>query len=546
MAGIKDIEILVENYFNTVNSNLSFSSLLEMVGEVMREPLLEGKGKAGKKMTITLPIIRLSEKMWGKAGSNDREVLTKLLGEVISSGDSLSGKLVSINDFLKREPDPEATTSEVLSHIIFLDTLTNIMVHFNPSAAGFTFESFLSVLLQGEQVPAGTAGIQDLVDNDKNPISLKLLTEYPAVVEGSYKDLVSHFLPERVREPGEEGYVAKAGAKGEMKYIICLKDFKEKHVTEEGMHMKGSIHFYEFDFTAKTFLEALKSKKHNSKLLHLSKDALEGREEPGAEEEYIPDWLIDEVKSKLTFISPGEKVSARKYVSKIIEEFTPAAVKEFLDQYEPVPIAYKKKNPTQVLKYGLRKRGTEDDPSEFNSAAKELLRKAGKPGFDVLRKARAGQKMQSEEFYPLGYSVRILEDALKQEGPEKFWSLIRQTSGYLGPEAAEATQFHIDFNYYKNWKIGEIELGRSAIDSIAEKYADKLQQRIFDIFAQLEQLTDQLNSYFVAGEKPAGLKAADTADEIETGTRKHAEEEKLEETILQNGAPDVQLSEEPQ
>ena len=270
---------------------------------------------------------------------------------MISSGDSLSGKLTSINDFLKKEPDPEATTSEVLSHIIFLDTLTNIMVHFNPSAAGFTFESFLSVLLQGEQVPAGTAGIQDLVDNDKNPISLKLLTDYPAVVEGSYKDLVSHFLPERIRKPGEEGYVAKAGGEGEMKYIICLKDFKEKHVTDEGMHMKGSIHFYEFDFTAKTFLEALKSKKHNSKLLHLSKDALEGREEPGAEEEYIPDWLTDEVKSKLTFMSAGEKVSARKYVSKIIEEFTPSAVKEFLDQYEPVPIAYKKKNPTQVLMY---------------------------------------------------------------------------------------------------------------------------------------------------------------------------------------------------
>ena len=243
MAGSKDIEILVEKYFDTVSPNLSFLSLLEIVGEVMSKPLFEGKGKAGKKMTITLPIIRLSEKMWGKPGSNDREVLTKLLGEVISSGDSLSGKLTSINDFLKKEPDPEATTSEVLSHIIFLDTLTNIMVHFNPSAAGFTFESFLSVLLQGEQVPAGTAGIQDLVDNDKNPISLKLLTDYPAVVEGSYKDLVSHFLPERIRKPGEEGYVAKAGGEGEMKYIICLKDSRNTNIHSPQSVITFTINF---------------------------------------------------------------------------------------------------------------------------------------------------------------------------------------------------------------------------------------------------------------------------------------------------------------
>ena len=62
MAGSKDIEILVEKYFDTVNPNLSFLSLLEIVGEVMSKPLFEGKGKAGKKMTITLPIIRLSEK----------------------------------------------------------------------------------------------------------------------------------------------------------------------------------------------------------------------------------------------------------------------------------------------------------------------------------------------------------------------------------------------------------------------------------------------------------------------------------------------------
>ena len=97
------------------------------------------------------------------------------------------------------------------------------------SAAGFTFEGFLSALLSGQQVPAGTAGIQDLIDADDNPISLKLLTEKPGDVHGSYRDLVDHFVdPGGGKQDPESGqYVGTAGTEGRMTYVVALKSFQE-------------------------------------------------------------------------------------------------------------------------------------------------------------------------------------------------------------------------------------------------------------------------------------------------------------------------------
>ena len=55
-------------------------------------------------------------------------------------------------------------------------------------------------------------------------------------------------------------YVAQAGAKGAMKYIIGLKSWREKDMAgndNEGGWSQGTINFYEFSFTAETFLTAI-------------------------------------------------------------------------------------------------------------------------------------------------------------------------------------------------------------------------------------------------------------------------------------------------
>ena len=42
-------------------------------------------------------------------------------------------------------------------------------------------------------------------------------------------------------------------------------------------------------------------------------------------------------------------------------------------------------------------------------------------------------------------------------------------------------------------------------------------------FERVETLTNQINGYFVGGDKTKGLAAAETAGEIETGTREYIE-----------------------
>ena len=211
-----DINKLVSKHY--VNSD----SFLEMVQKQLHEahtrflkeratvaPDKEVEGT--RDITLKLPVFRLSEKMWGKEGTQDRDIIENIMSKIIAKGNTLAEKIRILSNFIQSPPQTN-DISEILSHIVFLDTLTNIMVHFNASAAGFTFEGFLAALLGGIQIPAGhAAGVQDLINNDKMPISLKLLTgeggEGKASVEGSFKDLCDHFIDvEGMRQDPESGH----------------------------------------------------------------------------------------------------------------------------------------------------------------------------------------------------------------------------------------------------------------------------------------------------------------------------------------------------
>ena len=83
----KELQYIKENYFDsTKDSNLSF--LMEMIDEV-RQTLNEAK--PGEDITLKLPIIRISEKMWGKEGTKDREIIQSLLSKIVAKGSNLTG-----------------------------------------------------------------------------------------------------------------------------------------------------------------------------------------------------------------------------------------------------------------------------------------------------------------------------------------------------------------------------------------------------------------------------------------------------------------------
>ena len=70
--------------------------------------------------------------------------------------------------------------------------------------------------------------------------------------------------------------------------------------------------------------------------------------------------------------------------------------------------------------------------------------------------------------------------------------------------------------------MGIIYVGRQAVTELAQRYADVLNQKIFDMFAQVQTLSQQINAYFVAGDKPQALAAAETAGTLKAGAEEYA------------------------
>ena len=509
-----ELKYIKENYLNIRPHEIKFglNTIMELVEELTGEAGLLTEAADQKDITLRLPIIRISEKMWGKEGTKDREIIQSLLSKIVAKGDNLTEKVQYINEFIENPPVTD-DVSEILSHIVLLDTLTNILLHFNASAAGFAFEGFLAALLSGTQVPAGTAGIQDLVDNDKNPVSLKLLGEKPGDVHGSYRDLVDHFIdPGGLKQdPESNQYVGQAGGEGQMTYIIGLKSFRE---AGSAAALTGgeaqAIRFFQFDFNAQTFLESLLSFEKNYKLLLLPKDLSDDPSvrEPATEDEaYSPISMdTDEARGWLK-TGPG----GQNHYMKILDLYDADYAKELFT--------------------GAQLKGDENGRNfRLYYPSGDLVT------FERLPRGDSRWKKQGAKTYE-GYrtfkeSVAMLRAALDQ-GSDQFWGLIARTAGYEG--SAGETQFIVSASYYKPkfydkdgfGYLGAIKIGQQAVRELAEQYVEILNEQIFELFSRVEKLSNEINSYFIGGDKEQGIEAARTAGQIEKRQRtylKKAEE----------------------
>jgi len=546
-------ESVIKSLFDNYQPSMGLEPLLEMIEEQMKvfKPLLVEAAQAEpetKELVVKLPIIRLSEKMWGKEGTTDREIITNLLRKIVEGGGTLRDRVIKVANFVITPPST-TDISEILTYIVLLDTLTNIMLHFNASAAGFTFEGFLAALLKGQQIPAGgQSGIQDIIDNDKSPISLKLLTEEGAAeVEGSYKDLCDHFIdPDGLKQdPNSKEYVGKAGGEGAMTYVVALKSFREKG-TEQALaeatdapapgaskkrgcgNSDACIHFYQFDFNARTFLDAMRSNPHNAPLLLLPVDLKDDpSDDPTAthissgEEELDPLALV-----RMYFGKDFDllKSDQQKYLVNFATVYDVESVKDFfaaIDVISPGPgkkaILNWNENAPQGAKPGAGLKGPAmgtNKPKEWEPLrGDERRRTVGAVSYDQYQDAKT--------------SIRLLEEALA-ESPQKFWGRIARSLGYVGGKAGN-TQFRIKREYYerKSWSahgfgyVASIPVGKAAVNALAQKYVDVLNQQIFDLFEKVELLANQINGYFIGGDKTQGLAAANTAKDIEGTQREY-------------------------
>ena len=81
-------------------------------------------------------------------------------------------------------------------------------------------------------------------------------------------------------------------------------------------------------------------------------------------------------------------------------------------------------------------------------------------------------------------------------------------------------QFVIPARNYQENKIGEINLGdREQIRSIAQRYTDRLGDSLFTIYELLENLSSNINQYFLEDSKQAGAQAHSDAINLQNNIK---------------------------
>ena len=247
----EELSYIKENYFQ---DQIGLDYIFEMIDEALEiETTASDRQLINERMqsmALTLeaiPEISVTELGWTDVRTvGDQEVSGPARNQLLQftkniQGAGLQEKIVNVANFYN-DPDsinlegatPGQRIASALSYLVFYKTLTKVISNFNAASAGFNFEAFLAVLLEGQQIPANTGTIADFTTGDNIPISLKLYSEKSLVVGGSFTDLVGDLINPQF-SPHDF-----------MQYVVVLKSFEGE---SQGLDVKGQLKFYRFNFT---------------------------------------------------------------------------------------------------------------------------------------------------------------------------------------------------------------------------------------------------------------------------------------------------------
>ena len=222
------------NETRDVNVNKNKKLVTEATKMAKARKTIASSESDGKEKTIKLPKLRISEE-WGKpTGESDQRELIDIFFSRLPSGDFRS-KIEYIEKFISDCGSDicgaGTSTSDILANLMVLDALSSIIYDFTAQGGGFIFEAFVAALLGGDarQVKAASGeGIQDIITQDGEPVSIKFVTAKGAEEAGSVKGSLTN-LRTSVEESG----------KG-VRYLVAIK------VPGEGNNI-AKINFLEFD-----------------------------------------------------------------------------------------------------------------------------------------------------------------------------------------------------------------------------------------------------------------------------------------------------------
>jgi hypothetical protein len=585
-----NIDTLVESFYRKEEETES------LINEVLRLLLTEEDVKMPPKARFDwsmIPDIPVSEIGWSDVStteegveipSEQRALLQQYLDNIGSPGASFEQQIQSLQEFYG-PGGPEMVTAsatsnaeaigKLISYLVFYKTLTKVVTNFNAASAGFSFESFLAVLLNGQQVPANTGTIADFTTGDGIPISLKLYTKLH--VGGSWRDLVGDIIDPQFSHPWKGNDGAQGNA---MRYISGIK-----FLEGERLDQRGKIELYQFDITLDNIVDMMLNSMHPD-IVKMPTTMVAGGEGiadkiPSADRippnEELESALIEKVRSHLGDIEvspvmqeidpnfslddfikgPDGVFDALKYAGKEPPENArkvyntwkglsgttmkhPNSLVAFIIKEVFLP-KYSEASAWTDIRYGT----TRNKVTSFITKIAELIQayhNAMVDGFASSEVARARKEalkdvdwmsvkpgLKAEKEYNAQIAANHKEISDYYKGLDKAGKIeaLKNTYGMVVGGAGGITQWDLNYaqatneNYPVNAEfLGELQIGGAYVEQMLTQVSEMLNQEIFAVFTSLKTLSESLNGFFAGGLSDDGkaVTAITSAQDIQKKT----------------------------
>ena len=556
-----------------------------IIENVMRLLFSEQKLSRPTKATFDwsmIPDIPISEIGWSDVSTTkdgtqilgpQRALLQQYLDNIGSPNGTFEEQIASLQEFyghngpkaiIGNSTSPTEAIGKLISYLVFYKTLTKVVTNFNPASAGFSFESFLAVLLKGRQIDANTGTIADFLTGDGIPVSLKLYTKLK--VGGSWNDLVMDIVEPKFNHP----WKGKGGSQGNaMRYVSGIK-----RLSGERLKQHGKIELYQFDITLDNIVDImLTSVKPN--VVAMPRSLIVGGEDlaatlPDRDRPPTPDELAAQFRKNLNELVPEIVEGSKLYdlfdqwgidpVAKLDQVIREWPYNENIDRRGFAKswqgLAFTKITSAGPLKelledtflnldgkvppYGFvdlfnkyinllaQAMGKAHNAIAGAYAAKEInsARAAAVADSDWIQlNRRAGKGINratsAEEVITDAAAIKKYYDGLDVEGKKR---ALLNTYGMLGTterqwEINDKQATSPDAPVYSK-KLGELQIGGAHVEAMVEQVTGLLNDEVFAVFSLLKELSDNLNSFFAGGLKDdeKASKAITNAGDIQTRT----------------------------
>ena len=504
------------NFNDAIDKRLKKQKLVE-------ETLSELLGLKVLKEAVARKTDPISLKTISTIRPEDKTELEIFLNNI--QGNNLRTKVANINAFFSKfmkegfsAEDPtlfenktnSQALQETISYLVFYKTLTSMIDSLDASSAGYSFESFLSVLIGGQVLPSKKGNaiktLVDIVGTNEGDISAKFLTK-GGKISGAYSNLLSDMVNGR-----------------EVKYIVGLKDIDK----ESG---QGKLSFTEFVLNRENFISVLASTSPPSSLkgiqIRLSDEfptdkALEWEEVEAkfkrdlAGSLSMKDGLQGDDRLRVADLV-GNMIFREKelrFFNRSDFKYDEESYQDFLDNFEDYyeeSVELAKSDPKLSKKYGNLNFQTRDESGNYSNNYKIIIKNIKGLKSLITKKKAGAEKTEISNAYSLEDSIELYGKANTDE--ERIDLIKRMLS--IG-------EFSINYNYLVSSGKGSvsiyeetIDFGQAKLEALVSNLSNVTKVTGLRIIEDAQGMLEDLNKYFAGG-----LENSELADSARTKARR--------------------------